>query len=256
MKNILDKLFICFAAEDRYSIVEPIVYHLQNYGIETWYDRHSLIMGDNRKAKNLDEGARDCKYALVVLSQHTYNSECAMEEISIIQAKYNQAEVTIFPVLYELLPSDIPYSLCWIKEIIFKELTKESGTREVCNHIACKITEDIISECTFNSIQKIVNNSKFVLPIPVYEILSKYQEIDNANLNSRISFLYAVYLTIIHSPKIKHTAVTDMIVKIFERLFSETKLNLSIDYRELWLLENAVCILIECYLTSCTESKI
>ena len=50
-------LFICFAAEDRYRIVEPVVFHLKNYGINMWYDRYSLIMGDDRIQKNLIEGA-------------------------------------------------------------------------------------------------------------------------------------------------------------------------------------------------------
>ena len=27
-------IFICFAAEDRYTIAEPIVYHLKNYGLK------------------------------------------------------------------------------------------------------------------------------------------------------------------------------------------------------------------------------
>ena len=38
MKNFSDKLFISFSAKDRYDIVQPIVYHLKNYGINIWYD--------------------------------------------------------------------------------------------------------------------------------------------------------------------------------------------------------------------------
>ena len=61
------QVFICFAAEDRYKIAEPIMYHLKNYGINTWYDRHKLLMGDNRVQKNLNEGAAKCQYALIIL---------------------------------------------------------------------------------------------------------------------------------------------------------------------------------------------
>lgn len=255
MNTISYKLFVCFAAENRYNIAEPTVFHLKNYGIETWYDRHSLIMGDNRITKNLIEGASECKYALVILSQYTSSSECAMEELSIIKARYDLGEVTIFPILYELSPGNIPYELSWIKEIIFKEVDRHSGTREICNHIACKITGDIVNECTYHSIQDIIHNLQSLLPTPAYEILRNYQEIDNANLNSRIALLYAVYLTIFHSSKIKPSSLTTLVTKIFERLFSETKLNLTVDYRELWLLENAICILVNCYIISCTESK-
>lgn len=255
MNNDAYKLFICFAAEDRYNIVEPTVYHLKNYGIETWYDRHSLIMGDNRINKNLNEGVRDCQYAMIILSKYISDSKCAMEEISIIKAQHEQGKVTVFPILYELSPNEIPYELCWIKDIIFKEVDRHSGTREICNHIACKITSDIVNNCSYHTIQEIINNSTHVLPTPTNEILKCYQNIDNSNLNSRIALLYAVYLTITHSKKIEYDSLLCMVAKIFERLFSETKLNLTIDYRELWLLENAICILVHCYLLSCTESK-
>lgn len=49
--SIFEKVFVCFAAEDRYTIAEPVVYHLKNYGIDTWYDRHNLLVGDNRIEK-------------------------------------------------------------------------------------------------------------------------------------------------------------------------------------------------------------
>lgn len=256
MNTISHKLFVCFAAENRYNIVEPTVYHLKNYGIETWYDRDALIMGDNRIIKNLNEGARDCKYALVILSQYTSNSNCAMEELSIIKTRHDQGEVTIFPILYELSPINIPHELSWIKELIFKEVDRHSGTREICNHIACKITGDIVNEYTYHTIRDIVYNPQPLLPPPAYEILKSYQQIDNANLNGRIALLYAAYLTIVHFSEIRPNSLTNLVVKIFERLFSETKLNLAVDYRELWLLENAICILANCYVISCTESKI
>ena len=36
-------IFICFAAEDRYTIAEPIVYHLKNYGLKIIIQSHFLI---------------------------------------------------------------------------------------------------------------------------------------------------------------------------------------------------------------------
>ena len=95
-----DHLFICFAAEDRYSIAEPIVHHLKNYGIKIWYDRYELLLGDNRRKKNLYEGATLCKYAVVIISKYTLKSKCAMEEINIIRKRYRKGDVTVFPILY------------------------------------------------------------------------------------------------------------------------------------------------------------
>lgn len=253
--NNSNQVFICFAAEDRYEIAEPIVYHLKNYGIEIWYDRYSLLLGDNRIEKNLNEGARQSKYAIAILSQHTIHSGCAMEELSIIQQRHSSGEVTVFPILYELPPDAIPHSLRWVKELIFKETNRHSGTREICNHIACKITGDILANCKYTKIHDIINANPKELPPAVQPMLVYYNEIDSKNLNSRITMLYAIYLTFVYCGSMQQNSISILETKIFKRLFAETRLNLPVDYREIWLLENAICLLVEHYLTSCTESK-
>ena len=116
MKKFSDKLFICFSAKDRYVIAQPIVYHLKNYGINVWYDRYEMIMGDDRFKKNIEEGAGKSKYAIIILSHNTITSFCAREEIQTLKLRYFKGEVTVFPVLYELKPSDIPPVFAWIKK--------------------------------------------------------------------------------------------------------------------------------------------
>lgn len=252
-----DHLFICFAAEDRYSIAEPIVHHLKNYGIKIWYDRYELLLGDNRRKKNLYEGATLCKYAIVIISKYTLKSKCAMEEINIIRKRYRQGDVTVFPILYEIHPDKIGNNINWIKKIIFKEIDKKSGTREICAHIVCRITKDILKKYELRNIQAILDNVKdYQLPVATYDILNCYQKVDNKNINSKVSLLFASYLMIKHSIVLESNQNIDMISRIFERLFSETRLNIAIDYRELWLLENSICILSNYYIKSCTESKI
>ena len=209
-------------------------------------------MGDNRIEKNLNEGASKCKYALIILSRDTEQSVCAMEEISILERKYYAGDVTLFPVLYELYPEDIPYTLQWIKKLIYKEVDRSTGTLEVCNHIACKITGDILEKYHYQCIMDFLNHCDSLLSPIVNRFLNSYQAIDCENLNSRVTLLYATYLEIIHSKKIHVDSTITIVTKTFERLFSETRLNLAIDYRELWLLENCICILIN----YCAESKI
>ena len=159
MKNFSDKLFISFSAKDRYDIVQPIVYHLKNYGINIWYDRYEMVMGDNRFKKNIDEGAGKCGYALIILSPNTADSLCAAEEIKILESRYDKKEIVIFPVLYELNPRDIPSQFAWVKELIFKEVDRSTGTLEICNHIACKITQNMLQNCNYKSIAEVINGS-------------------------------------------------------------------------------------------------
>ena len=241
-------VFICFAAADRYSIAEPIVHHLKNYGINIWYDRYKMVLGDNRVQKNLKEGAENCRYSLIVISQNTIKSKCAMEEINIIKRRYYSDNITVFPVLYEISPIDLPSEFQWIKKLIFKEVDRRSGTREICNHIACKITTDILKQYDYQNINDIIASK--LIPKSTAAILECYLDVDSANLNSRISLLYATYLTIIYSEKGKKYTYFYLISKIYNRLINESNLNLDIDYRELWLLENTICILCNCYLLS------
>lgn len=249
MGNFFKKLFICFSSKDRYDIVQPIVYHLKNYGIKVWYDRYEMVMGDDRFKKNIEEGAGQCGYALIVLSQNTIDSVCATEEIKTLELRYYKREVVIFPVLYELKPCDIPPRFGWINNLIFKEVNRTTGTLEVCNHIACKITQDMLDDCRYRTIKEIVNSS-LNLPKSIKSLLDKYTKIDNANLNSRVALLYATYIVIVESNNHTIDLLCEVPTKAFERLFTETLLNLAVDYRELWLLENSICILIEYYFTS------
>ena len=256
MELFSNKLFICFSAKDRYDIVQPIVYHLKNYGIDVWYDRYEMIMGDDRFKKNIEEGAGKCRYAVIVLSQNTITSLCATEEIQILKSRYHKGEVTIFPVLYELKTCDLSPKFRWITKLIFKEVNRTTGTLEICNHITCKITGDLLNNCRYKTIKEVINNN-LALPKPAKSLLEKYIKIDNANLNSRVALLYATYIVIIESSSnLTVFQLCDIPIKAFERLFTETLLNLVVDYRELWLLENSICLLSEYYSISCIESKI
>lgn len=249
------RLFIAFAAEDRYTIAEPLVYHLRNYGVNVWYDRQALLMGDDRRKNNLEDGIGNSTYACIIISKHTVLSPCAMEEISMVKERFNNRSMVVFPVLYELAPNDIPAELGWIKQLIFKEVSRSSGTREICNHIACRISEDLLYAQPYKSIERILAKS-LVLSTTTATILRKYRQVDFSNLNSRISLLYAAYISMTCSNTINDDLGTKMARQIFERLFSETRLNLSIDYREIWLLENAFCILANHCIAERDESSI
>ena len=214
-----------------------------------------MVMGDERLAKNIEEGAGQCEYALIILSTNTIESVCATEEIKILESRYQKKEVVIFPVLYELKPSSIPVEFKWVSKLIFKEVNRTTGTLEICNHIACKITQDMLCNCKHRTIKEIIN-ADLCLPKSVNSLLSKYTQIDNANLNSRVALLYSTYTVLQSDYLIIEGQLYDVPAKIFERFFTETMLNLTVDYRDIWLLENSLCVLIDRYITSCVESKI
>lgn len=241
-----DQIFICFSAKDRKTIAEPIAFHLKNYGFNVWYDRDNLLMGDNRICKNLIEGAKMSKYAIIVLSHNTHSSVCATEEIDIIKTEHDNNRTTIFPVLYEMMPNELSDDMRWITESVFKEVSKSTGTRQICNHIACKITDDYLKESYYKKIEDIILDIN--LPVILTTLLREYRLIDRHNLNSKVTLLYAVYSIIIQNNNHLKKPMIELCSSIYQRLFAETRLNLDVDYRELWLLENTICLLVNfCY---------
>lgn len=250
-----NKAFICFSAKDRYCIAEPIVYHLKNYGIDVWYDRQQLLMGDDRIEKNLIDGATQCKYAIIIVSKNTALSKCAMEEINIIKKNNSLNLTTVFPILYEITPSEIPIELVWIKRLIFKEVKRDSGTYEVCNHIACKLTEDILRKCKYHTFKEIVSSNILEHDSVICKLLYSYNEICNENLNGKITLLYATFISIDTLIDYNNFEYSTLIKKIFLRIFNESKLNILVDYRDIWLLENAISILLNYYIEHFVDSR-
>lgn len=250
-----NKTFICFSAKDRYCIAEPIVYHLKNYGIDVWYDRQELLLGDDRIEKNLIEGATKCKYAIIIVSKNTVVSKCAMEELEIIKKNHSLNLTTVFPILYEIKPSELPIELAWVRHLIFKEVTRDSGTYEVCNHIACKLTEDILRNCRYHTLNEIVSSNVLKNQVAINKLMYSYNEICNENLNGKITLLYAAFIfieTSINNNNFEHLA---LVKKIFLRIFNESKLNILVDYRDIWLLENAISILLNFYIEHFIDSR-
>ncbi len=255
MMNDGIKPFICFSSKDRYTIAEPMVYHLKNYGLDIWYDRYSLTMGDNRVAKNIREGAGECDYAIIIISVNTITSKCAMEEIDVIKSRYFLGQVTVFPVLYEISPDNIPVSLKWVKQLIYKEVSRSTGCRQISNHILCKIMKDIIKENNIKDLQTSINSYNSSLPIITSKLLKDYVYIDSHNINSKITMIYAAYVSLLTDVE-KFNNEISLASAIFERLFAETRLYLAVDYREIRLLEYAMCVLLHNHNAILIESNI
>ncbi len=236
-------VFICFPSKARGLIAEPLAYHLENYGIPIWYDRETSLLGDCLINKNINEGALGNMYALVILSEDTWQSKCQLEEIKAIEISHMQQDIVVFPVLYELTPDRIPSEMDWIKSLIYFEADRSSGTRHISNHVACRVTKDIISERRIESLRCISEKSEDINPA-VIRLLSSYFEIDKNNINARIAILYAIYIISTNEGRTPNE-FDNLIDKCFQRLFNETKLDLDIDYRETWLLENLTRIVLK-----------
>lgn len=237
------RIFIGFSSLDRYSIIESIICHLANYGMSIWYDRHQMRIGDSY-IDNFNDGIIHSDYAIIVFSQHTNSADFFKEEIKYIYNQYTKGEITIFPILYNTSINELNEEYLWIKDLVYKEINDSSGTLLICNHIMSRILTDEVNTCQFRTLNKLTNYYSCQLQDDfITNCLKSYLKIDNHNYNARVCVLYCLCLYI-KGKYNKIKIIPSHYWKLFERLFSYTKLDINIDQRELLLGELTIIILL------------
>lgn len=229
-------IFLCFSSKDRHAIVESILYHISNFGLPIWYDRYQMLLGDERDYKNFDEGVGSSQYAVIVLSRNAMDSVCACEEIDLIHKKYLEKQIYVFPIFYCIKASELPQNFQWMTRLVYKEIDKGNDSLSACNHIVCKYLLDRLEDYRIKNIDLLCD---FCIDKPVYsyisELINSYKEISSDNHDARIAILYAGALFLIH-----HYAkgtLPEYCTRGIIKLFSDTKLHLPINLREVLIFE-------------------
>lgn len=220
-------IFIGYSNQDRYDIVEPMVFHLKNYGFNVWYDFHDMFLSDNRFHENFDLGIGKSRYVIFIISHNFFNSKCAVEELKYAQNLYEKGEIVLFPILYLIKASDLPNEYDWIKKIIYNEVNEHSGTLFVTNQIIEKMLHDESMSLPFRSFSEISNYLKEQSEIYLSKLLETYMALDLPNYSARIALLYSAYLYIyIQGGK----GFDDYICSIIAKIVTFSSLNISLDH--------------------------
>lgn len=88
--------------------------------------------------------------------------------------------------------SQLPEKYCWMKRLVYKELTVANDSRSACNHIICKVTLDELQKYkikTINEYLKLYKNNKAFSYLT--ELIDSYCKISDENHNAQIALLYA-----------------------------------------------------------------
>ena len=186
-------IFFCFSSKDRLQIVEAMLFHITNYELPVWYDRHKMLMGDDRDYKNFDEGINQCEYAIIIVSPNAIASTCAREEIELIRKRYEADEMTVFPVFYNLKASELPAQLQWMTKLVYKELDASTDSRSACNHIICRVLLDELEKYRIKSINDFLTfcGTNSALGYPA-RLLKAYCKVSDDNRDAQITLLSAV----------------------------------------------------------------
>ena len=235
-------IFFCFTSKDRLQIVEAMLFHITNYELPVWYDRHKMLMGDDRDYKNFDEGINQCEYAIIIVSPNAIASTCAREEIELIRKRYEADEMTVFPVFYNLKASELPAQLQWMTKLVYKELDASTDSRSACNHIICRVLLDELEKYRIKSINDFLTfcGTNSALGYPA-RLLKAYCKVSDDNRDAQITLLYAVCLYI--RTQYNLNDVPAFYYAGIDRLFDETRLHLPVDLRETLIFERLTLLL-------------
>ena len=235
-------IFFCFSSKDRLQIVEAMLFHITNYELPVWYDRHKMLMGDDRDYKNFDEGINQCEYAIIIVSPNAIASTCAREEIELIRKRYEADEMTVFPVFYNLKASELPAQLQWMTKLVYKELDASTDSRSACNHIICRVLLDELEKYRIKTINDFLTfcGTNSALGYPA-RLLKAYCKVSDDNRDAQITLLYAVCLYI--RTQYNLNDVPAFYYAGIDRLFDETRLHLPVDLRETLIFERLTLLL-------------
>ena len=235
-------VFFCFSSQVRHTYVRAVMYHLKNYGFETWYDHHKLILGDNKRESIIDNGIIKSKYAIIFYSTSFFTCKEAMEEERKIMELYKERKIYIFPLLCEITFKDLPEKhQNYLENIIYNEVSNNNVLSTV-NQICVRIMREEIRK---NSINKTFSTERLIKELHdrnIISLLEVYDFIDCNNFNARISILYCIYLYLSNDD---NATLIPHCKKTIQWVSKLTKLNVEYDFKEIELMELAILILLE-----------
>lgn len=185
-------LFIGYSNKDRYTIVEPILFHLKHFGLEIWYDFQDMFLGDDRYQTNFVHGIGSSTYIIFIISPNLFDSACAMEELAFTKTLIEKGNIVFFPVFYHFSPDKLPEDLCWINNIIYNEVKSNSGSRYVAYQIAERVYRDDQLTLPYQSMEIFLQNQCFQNDY-IMRLLTSWINVDERNYGLRIGILYSLY---------------------------------------------------------------
>lgn len=234
-------IFIGYSSDDRYTVVESLVFHLKNYGFDVWYDFYDMFLGDKRYEENFKKGISGSQYVIFVISKNFFTSNCAKEELDYAQLLYEKGEIIMFPLLYHMSANELPKEYNWIKKIIYNEIDDHSGTLFVANQIIERMLHDEVLKSKYRSLSECVNYLLNSDKVYMYSLLNAYLHIDIQNYSARIALLYSAYLYIKSKGLVNDNSYT---CRIVQRIYLFTGLNITLDHLSLSIVSLAMLLIL------------
>lgn len=132
--NETKKVFISHASEDKERFVIPFATRLRNDGIDAWVDKWEINPGDSLVEKIFDEGIKNAKAIVIVLSEYSIDKTWVKQELETSVVKRIDDGTRLIPIVLD--NCEVPLSLkatVWKK--IYNLADYEEEYKEIVNAI-------------------------------------------------------------------------------------------------------------------------
>lgn len=128
------KVFVSHASEDKDRFVLDFATQLRNSGIDVWLDKWEMLPGDSLVEKIFEEGLKEAKAVIIVLSQHSVNKPWVREELNASVVNKISRGTKIIPVVLD--KCEVPESL---KSTLWENVNDTSNYKESLDRIIASI---------------------------------------------------------------------------------------------------------------------
>ncbi|MER9619383.1 toll/interleukin-1 receptor domain-containing protein [Mesorhizobium sp. M0207] len=126
-------VFISHASEDKEAFVEPLVIALRSLGLQVWYDKFTLKLGDSL-SQSIDLGLVQSEYGIVVISPAFLSKPWPAYELAGLVTREIGARKVILPIWHHVTRDDV---------------LNRSPTRQTSSPSTPHIPPQKISRCRF-----------------------------------------------------------------------------------------------------------
>jgi hypothetical protein len=99
-------VFISHASEDKQEVAHPLAEALRAKGLEVWYDKFTLRLGDSLR-ESIDDGLANSRFGVVILSKHFFAKRWPVKELNGLAAREVDSREVILPVWHGVTHRDV-----------------------------------------------------------------------------------------------------------------------------------------------------
>lgn len=93
--------FISYTGEDRDAVAAPLVQLLGHFGLQVWFDKTELRVGDSLRER-IDDGLVRSRYGIVVLSHAFFKKHWPIRELNGLAQREVEGQKVILPIWHDI----------------------------------------------------------------------------------------------------------------------------------------------------------